>query len=276
MKFGTSGIPASCEEQNSLKGIECVRALGLDAMELLFVHGCRMQLPIARECGETARKNSVSLGCHASYYLNLLSQEKHKYRNSQKELLQTARVMQEAGGGRITFHPGFYLEMPKEEAYAKMKAALQELLDAVEAEKLDKIRFSAETTGKPTAFGSFEELCQLSEDFGWKKMAITIDWAHVHARDNARIKGRETYEQLLQHLEKKCGKPALRELHCHMSSINFSAKGEINHLTMDHDTPPFKPLAEALKEFGCDGTIISESPNIEKDALYMQKLFNSL
>jgi deoxyribonuclease-4 len=61
-----------------------------------------------------------------------------------------------------------------------------------------------------------------------------------------------------------------------MSSVNFTEKGERNHLTMDHNAPPFKPLAQALKEFNCSGTIISESPNIETDALYMKKTYESV
>jgi endonuclease IV len=31
-----------------------------------------------------------------------------------------------------------------------------------------------------------------------------------------------------------------------------------------------------LKEFSCAGVVISESPNIEKDAILMQKYFESI
>lgn len=276
MRFGTAGVPVSCEESSSLAGIACVARLGLEAFEFEFVHGCRMKEENAREAGEEAKKGGITLSAHASYYLNLLSPEKAKYAKTQAEILQTARVLHAAGGGRLVFHPGFYLGMPKEEAFRKMKTAIKELTGKIDAEKLHSVHLSPETTGKPTAFGSYEELLAMSEEFGWKKLAVTIDWAHVHARDNGRIKGIETYRELLEKLEKHCGKTALHELHCHMSSIHFSAKGELNHLTMDHDVPPFKPLAQALHEFKCDGTIISESPAIEGDALRMKKIFNSL
>ncbi|MGB9576909.1 MAG: TIM barrel protein [Candidatus Micrarchaeia archaeon] len=276
MRFGTAGIPLSCANCSSLEGIKSVAGMGLNAFEFEFVHGCRMSEENARQAGSEARKDDVVLSAHASYYLNLLSPEKAKYEKTVGEIMRTARVLQAAGGGRLVFHPGFYLGTPKQEAFKKMKNALKELIEGIEAEKLGLTRLSPETTGKPTAFGSFEELVELSGELGWKKLAVTIDWAHVHARDNGRIKGKESYCKLLEELERHCGKTALRELHCHMSSIRFSEKGELNHLTMDHDVPPFKPLAEALHEFGCDGTIISESPAIERDALRMKKIFESI
>ncbi|HII38794.1 TPA: TIM barrel protein [Candidatus Micrarchaeota archaeon] len=271
--FGTAGVPAQCQERSSLSGIRCVRQLGLDAMELEFVRGCRMSSALAEECAKAAKENNVILSAHASYYLNLLSLEKPKYAKTVHELLTTARVLEKAGGGRLVFHPGFYLGKSKDEAMQLMKNALGEVLEKMAAESLDAVRLSPETTGKPTAFGSLEELMELSAEFGWKKLAITIDWAHVHARDNARIKGIETYRQLLDALEKSCGREALWSLHCHMSGINFSSKGELNHLPMECGVPPFPPLAQALHEFNCGGVIISESPNIEKDALWMKKTY---
>ena len=36
--FGTAGIPISTPDRNTLNGVEHVRTLGLDCMELEFVH----------------------------------------------------------------------------------------------------------------------------------------------------------------------------------------------------------------------------------------------
>jgi len=275
MLFGTAGVPISCKDPSSLGGIECVHSLGLDAFEFEFVHGCRMKKEVAEKAGQIARKNKISLSAHASYYLNLLSMEKSKYEKTVKELIYTASILDAAGGDRLVFHPGFYLKMSKEAAYERMKKELKSLAKII-TDNGFKVHLAPETTGKATAFGSFEELFNLAEEIGYDLVRPTIDWAHIHARENGRIKGKETYIQLLEYIEKKTGKEGLKTLHCHMSSINFTSKGERNHLTMDHDIPPFKPLAEALHEFKCDGTIISESPNIEKDALYMKKVFNSI
>jgi len=272
MRFGTAGVPISCEDRSSLAGIACVAELGLDAFELEFVHGCRMKESVAAECGAVAKRGNISLSAHASYYLNLLSKEPPKHAKSVKEILTTAHVLNAAGGDRIVFHPGFFLGMPHDSAYTQMRKEFKSLADAIRKERLD-VHLAPETTGKPTAFGSVEDLYSLAEELGYDAIRPTVDWAHVHARENGRIKGKPDYVALLEMIEKKVGKEGLRTLHCHMSSINFTPKGERNHLTMDHDVPSFRPLAEALHEFRCDGTIISESPTIEKDALYMKQVY---
>ena len=275
MKFGTAGVPISCEDRSSLAGIACVAELGLDAFEFEFVHNCRMKESVAAECGEVAKKNGIILSAHASYYLNLLSNEPPKHTKTVKEILTTAHILNAAGGDRLVFHAGFYMGAAQDAAYSRMGKELKSLADAISKEGLG-VHLAPETTGKPTAFGSIEDLYMLAEELGYDSLRPTIDWAHVHARGNGRIKSKQDYVAILELIEKRVGKEGLRTLHCHMSSINFTPKGERNHLTMDHDIPPFSPLAEALHEFKCDGVIISESPVLEKDALYMKKTFGQL
>ncbi len=275
MRFGTAGVPVSCKERSSYAGIQCAKDLGLDAFELEFVQGCRMKPEKGTECGELAKKLGISLSCHASYYLNFLSPENAKLEKSHKEMMTTARVINSAGGGRMAFHTAFYLGMPADKAYDKVKTEFKQLLSNIKKEDLNAT-LAPEVTGKPSQFGSVEELYKLAEDIGYDKIKPTIDWGHVHARENGRIKGKASYVEVLELIEKRVGKEGLKTLHCHMESINFTEKGERNHLTMDHDVPPYKPLAEALHEFKCDGTIISESPNIEKDALYMKNIFEKM
>ncbi|VVB73119.1 endonuclease 4 [uncultured archaeon] len=272
MKFGTAGVPISCEDRSSLAGISCVKALGLDAFELEFVHGCRMKESVAAECGEAAKRNGIVLSAHASYYLNLLSNEPPKHAKTVKEILTTAFILNAAGGDRLVFHAGFFMGMEHDASYGRMKKELKSLADSIRKDG-SNVHLAPETTGKPSQFGSVEDLYILAEEIGYDHIRPTIDWAHVHARDNGRIKGKQDYVSILEMIERRVGKEGLKTLHCHLASINFTPKGERNHLTMDHDVPPFRPLAEALHEFKCDGVIISESPNIEKDALYMKGIF---
>ncbi len=275
MRFGCAGVPVKSADRTTLGGIACAGELGLDAFEMEFVHGCRMKEETAGQAGEIARKHSISLSCHGSYYLNLLSPEPEKLERTKQELLTTGAILTAAGGGRIAFHSGFYLGMPKEEAFKKMRAVFQELTQEFKDRKYTAI-LAPELTGKPTQFGSLDELWQLVEEIGYDKLRPTIDWSHYHARDNGFVKGKEEYVKALGLVEKKGGKKALKSLHCHFQSVKFSIKGELSHLPLSADTPPFRPLAEALKEFECDGTIISESPLIEADALEMKSIYASI
>jgi deoxyribonuclease-4 len=58
-----------------------------------------------------------------------------------------------------------------------------------------------------------------------------------------------------------------------MSGIEYSAKGERNHLELEHSDFRYKELMKAFKDYKIKGVVISESPNIEKDALLMKKAY---
>ena len=83
-----------------------------------------------------------------------------------------------------------------------------------------------------------------------------------------------TYEEwsvLLTAYQKAVGKAALKRLHIHLSGIEYGLKGEKNHLKLAEADLDLKALFRALKEFGCAGRILCESPIMEEDALNMKK-----
>ena len=65
-------------------------------------------------------------------------------------------------------------------------------------------------------------------------------------------------------------------MHIHMEGIEFTDKGERNHVNLDECPFKYKDLLKVLKEFNIKGVVTCESPNIEKDALLMQKFYKSL
>lgn len=76
--FGTAGTPISTKQRSSAAGIKRIRQLGLDCMELEFVHGVRMKEDTATIVFETARTENMALSVHAPYYINLNSAEQEK------------------------------------------------------------------------------------------------------------------------------------------------------------------------------------------------------
>ena len=268
MRFGPAGVPLGCKERSSLSGIACTADLGLDAMELEFVHGCRMTLEKAKECGQLAQKRNVSLSAHASYYLNLISPEEGTLEKSKQQLQTTAKVMDAAGGGRIAIHSGFYLKRTPSEAYPKMLAAYKDLLERTEGLNAT---FAPEVMGKQSQFGTVEEVYSLAEDLGYDRLRPTIDWGHIHARSNGTLLNKkEEFAGVLGTVEKAVGNEGLKTLHCHVEGIEFTEKGERRHLPLEEGPPSYKMLIEVLKEFKCDGTLICESPLLEKDALRLK------
>ena len=61
-----------------------------------------------------------------------------------------------------------------------------------------------------------------------------------------------------------------------MAGINYGDKGEKNHLILEESDFQWRELLKVWKEFDIKGVVISESPNIEKDALLMKKYYEEL
>ncbi len=69
--FGTAGIPYSAKGAGTEGGIEQVKRLGLDSMELEFVRSVNITKEKAPGVKEAAEKHDVVLTCHAPYFINL-------------------------------------------------------------------------------------------------------------------------------------------------------------------------------------------------------------
>ena len=80
----------------------------------------------------------------------------------------------------------------------------------------------------------------------------------------------------MEKLEKFLGKKWLENMHMHITGIEYGPKGEKNHLTLKESDLKYQELLKALKDFKVRGVAISESPNIEEDALLMQKVYEKL
>jgi deoxyribonuclease-4 len=270
--FGTAGIPLSTWPQETGEGIRRVAALGLDCMELEFVQGVYLDEPHARAMAGIARNNNVKLSVHGPYYLNFNAHELPKLHSSQGMLHKAARIANICGAKSIVFHAGFYLGDPPEKAYGTISAALRGLLEKLEADD-NPITLRPESAGKPTQFGSIEEVVNLTKEL--PRVAPCIDFAHWHARAG----GNNTYEEfsgLLRDLRKSLGDGALDDMHIHVSGIEYGKSGEKKHLPLRSSDLKFEDLLRALKDHGAGGSVICESPNREEDALLLKESYQKV
>ena len=268
--FGTAGVPISTKKHSTVEGIKRVKELGLGCMELEFVRGVKMGESTAKEVREVMKKQGIALTCHAPYYVNLNSPEKAKLEASKKRVIHSAKIASLCGAHSVTFHPAYYMKGEPEEVYKKVKKELEEVMAELKKEKI-MIDVRPETTGKPTAFGTVEEIVRLSKDI--KGVLPCIDFAHLHARTNGKMNSYDEFYGVLEQIEKGLGKRAIENMHIHVSGIEYSEKGERHHLILKMSDLKYKELIGAWKDFGIKGCVISESPNIEGDALLMQKIY---
>lgn len=268
--FGTAGIPMRFKGPTQ-EAIGDVRALGLDAMEMEFVHSVNVSEKKAPLVHEAQKKHNILLTCHGSYYINLNSAEKAKREASKKRILDAARRAKQCGAWSQVFHAAFYQKSSKEQTYETVKKAVKEIVKTLRDEGND-VWIRPETTGKPTQFGDIDELLKLSSEL--EQVMPCVDFSHLHARSNGDYNTYEEFAEVLRKIEKHLGKEGLRNMHIHVSGIAYGEKGEKHHLVLKESDMNYKGLLKALKDYKVAGVVVCESPNIEEDALLLQKTYN--
>jgi deoxyribonuclease-4 len=271
--FGTGGVPVSAKLRSTEAGIERIAELGLGCMEVEFVQGVRMSPEVAVSVGELAAKKEVVLTAHGPYFINLNALEPQKVHMSKERILQTARIAALFSARSITFHAAFYLKNTPAETYATVKKHLQEVMNILRKEG-NKVTISPEVTGKPSQFGTLEELLQLSSEI--EGVAPCIDFSHWHAR-TGKANSYQEFIAILEQVEKKLGRRGLDNIHIHLSGIAYGNKGEIKHLMLPDSDLHYTELLKALKERKAKGVVICESvPYLEQDALLLQQTYRAL
>ncbi|MBI2143748.1 TIM barrel protein [Candidatus Woesearchaeota archaeon] len=269
--FGTAGIPMAAKGTDTASGIRAVKELGLDAMELEFVQGVNISRKNAPKIKAAAAKENVALTCHAPYYINLNAAEAAKLEASKKRLVNAAETAWLCGAKSVAFHPGFYLKSSKAEAYGKVKQQLKQVIDQLKNSSCN-IMIRPETTGKRSQFGDLNEILQLCREV--EQVMPCIDYAHMHAREGG-CNSHDEFCGILAAVEKELGKEALKDMHIQVSGVNYGSKGELNHLELKDSDLDYEGIAKSWREFSIAGIAISESPNIEKDALMLKRLWEN-
>ncbi|HEC96257.1 MAG TPA: hypothetical protein ENI59_01090 [Euryarchaeota archaeon] len=278
-RFGPAGIPTITKPKDVIKGIEDVNKLGLDLMELEFVYSVWIQnnekgLKRAEEIKKKSEELDVLLTAHAPYFINLASPDEKKVKASIQRIVDCARASYWVGARYVVTHLGYYGKLSKEEAYEVIKKNLEEAVQIIQ-DRGYKVYISPETLGKVSQFGSLEEVVSLCEEVDglWP----TIDFAHLHARTGGGYKDKAAYEKTLDYIEEHLGSEVVRKLHIHFSGIEYNEKGEKKHIILRHADISFRDLAEVLVDMGLNEvTIVSESPILEQDALYMKQIYEEV
>jgi deoxyribonuclease-4 len=267
--FGTAGVPLSSSDDSSLAAIERIKALGLDCLEIEFVKGVKMGLDTARKVRDKAAALDVRLSVHAPYFINLNSEDPGKRLSSQERLLNTARIGAACGAVSVVFHAAFYGQDPPEKTYEAVKAELKTLQSIVRTERLP-ISLRIETMGKRSQFGSLDEVLGMCRDVDG--LQPCLDFSHLYAREG-KVNSYADFHRVLSKVARKLGPRALRNAHIHIAGIHYGDKGEIKHLDLEETDFRYDEWLEVLRDLGVEGLVICESPNLEKDALMLKKLY---
>jgi deoxyribonuclease-4 len=130
--------------------------------------------------------------------------------------------------------------------------------------------------GKGAMLGSLEDTLIMSKEIDGVEPCL--DFAHLHARPgDGSINSYDEWSQMLAKYKKNLGASSLKRLHGHLSGIEYGEKGERNHLMLDESDFDLNALLKALKDFGCGGRILCESPqDMDKDALMIKHAWEKI
>ncbi|MCC5997596.1 MAG: TIM barrel protein [Thermofilum sp.] len=268
--FGPAGIPTTLKKGGVTEGILEVKRLGLDAMEIEFVRSIFLNEKSAVEVKKLRDQVGIVLTVHAPYYINLNSQEEAKVKASVERIIRSAEIGYKAGAWSVCFHAGYYGNSDPEATYRKVKEGVQTVLKHLRENSIE-IWIRPEVLGKPSEFGSLEEVIRLSQEL--EGALPVVDFAHLHARTVGGLKRYQDFASILEKIEKELGRYALDNMHIHVSGIEYGEKGEKRHLNLAEADLEYKLLIKAFREFNIKGVVISESPNLEQDALLLKELF---
>lgn len=269
-RFGSVGTPKSTPKKpgGSVGTIAHLASQDLLAFEIGWVRSVRVSEKTCLAIKASASELDVALSIHAPYYINL-NADRNEWPKSRKRLMDAAYYGYLAGATDIVFHPGSYFEQDPEEVLKIAIPRLKECVDELQAKEVD-ITLRPETMGKGALLGSLQDTLIMSKEIDGVEPCL--DFAHLHARPgDGSVNSYDEWSRMLSSYSDALGKNSLKRLHCHLSGIEYSEKGEQNHLMLADSDFELEALIRALHDYGCAGRILCESPeHMDKDALVIK------
>jgi deoxyribonuclease IV len=121
-----------------------------------------------------------------------------------------------------------------------------------------------ELSGRQEIFGALPEVIKVCKDVDG--VIPVINFAHYHARENGLLKEPKDFDKVMDDVwDYTNGK-----FYAHFSGVEHEGGNEKRFTSIKKGDLRFEPLAEALVERNQPVTIISGSPLLEHDAMYMK------
>ena len=263
IRIGQAGIPLSCKGRTNKDGLVYTREiLDLNAMEVQFVRGLYvMEEEEAFFMKEYAQENDVELHVHAPYYINLAGDDEVKL--SIEKAMNSAILAEKMGAKSLIVHPGYYGEKSPSKTMELIIKNTKELKNLMAKESLN-VQLGLETMGKQKVFGSLDEIIEVCSKVSG--VLPVIDVGHIHARGNGCLNKQEDFEEIFE----KLSSLKLDHYLIHVTGVLYEDGNEQYHLPMKKGDMPIRPLIDTILDHNYNVTLISESPLLEHDAVYLR------
>ncbi len=281
IKFGPSGTCEDFKNEGYLHTYQVpgwLKSKGLDCFEYSFGRGVMLKPETATVIGKAFSDYDIEISVHAPYFINLATLESDKADNNVRYIFDSLKALKLMGGKRCVFHPGSPLKNPRDQAMNVLLKAFERILQLKEEYGFGDMLLCPETMGKKAQLGNLDEIiamCAMGDD----TIVPCIDWGHLNSRDCGVFYTKDDYKRVIDKLVESIGEKKTKNMHVHFSKIQYSAGGEVRHLTFEDEVygPPYEPFLEVAHDMGMTPYIVCESAGTQtRDALAMKSYFDGL
>jgi len=215
---------------------------------------------------DLARALDVDLTLHAPYYVDFFGSQESKMRSMRQ--IQWASVLAEGLGARMTVtHLGFYGPGDHGQSVDELTRIAGELSDWLKRFTKGNVRLGIEPSGHPDVFGSREEVLELASQV--KGVVPVLNLPHLAARERQPLEEADQIRPIVEQFVQASG----GNLYMNFSGVEIYGAGEFRLTPIKRGQIRFDTIAEILSEREYDVTVISSSPLLEHDAMYMKLLY---
>jgi deoxyribonuclease-4 len=284
LKLGPAGVPLSCKGRTIVEGMDDITTLGLETMEIQTVRTVQPHhYNEYWQAGVLSHKADFEMNLHGPYYAELLGDRRAMQRSLTKmeASMQAAKIV---NARHITYHVGPYGERePGPETNAQVANIFAGVVERCamlwgnEDEAEDYAAFpwvvteepsliGIETSGRQELWGTLDEVLEVCNHV--EGTVPVLNMAHIHARGHGCLRTSEDFGELFDKVREVLGG---KKFYCHFSGIEHRSGNALHYTQLKKSDLKFEPLAEYLAEDGdwLDITVISDSPLLEHDAMYM-------
>ncbi|AGI48361.1 Endonuclease IV [Thermoplasmatales archaeon BRNA1] len=225
--------------------------------------------------GNVARRHDVSLSIHTPYYMDLTADitdmddpRAGLTMQYYESVRQAGFILNALGGDIVVTNIGPYSDdRSREETDDIVRNNLGMLTEWWQDMKFTP-RLGIEVTGHQDVFGSLDQVLDLCDEI--PGLTPVMNFAHYQSRTKGSLLTATDFADILQKLEPYSD----GRIYSSFSNVEYDAEtGNEKWLTpVKKGDLKFERLAEALAEIKPNITIISSSPLLEHDAVYMRTL----
>ncbi len=270
IRIGPAGIPLSCKGRTIQDGLKDVHYLGLSAMELQMVRPIMENDPeYYEQIGRLAKELDIELAIHLPYHTSLISSDSYVERNL--EMMKFfGHICDAMGATTLVTHLGPYNGYTPGQAMEVAVENLRATRNYFTSERL-RTRIGIENAGRPMLMGSLEEILQICEEVRFVRPVI--NFAHLHARGDGFLMKKDDFREVFELVEDQL---SLNNFYAHFSGVEYKKGDESHYLPVKRGNSKFDQLANCILENNFNCTLISDSPLLEHDAMYMKIVFERI